>query len=182
MFRLGIFKKLTHSSDHLIDWTRTGELLTSDKHKYSKEEIMIRGSIVLATAFSALLGYYAHKNKNSRTKMTASVAYGLCAFIITHGIAIIPVVHKRYELREECENLKKQIRHKANELAILSESIEKLLGFISEVNLENGYRANASQTWGHRKVLLQNLYSRLEEGNLEIVESLKKIDGRRISF
>src|SRR5580698_3965207 len=103
--RFGIYgglKKLTNLGDNVIDWTRTGELLLSEKHTYSKEEIMIRGSIVLTTAAFAILGCYLNKNKPNKAKVSASLAYGFCAFVLTHGVAIIPIIRKRYMLREDC--------------------------------------------------------------------------------
>ncbi len=166
MFRLGIFKQLTSYSDNTIDWTRTGELLLSYKHKYSSREILIRGSIICTTAAFSFLGYSLNDPDETHcSNITLGLMSGFLGFVISHGIAIIPIVKKRENMRAECEILKEKIIEKSQELSLPQNNINALLKIISEITLEDDHRANASQTWGHRKKLLNNLYECLQENN-----------------
>lgn len=47
---------MTEKSKHYLDWSRTGELLFSGNHRYSSEELLVRGFIVFPIAASAYLG------------------------------------------------------------------------------------------------------------------------------
>lgn len=173
MFRLRLFKNLTDLSDNTIDWTRTGELLFSHKHRYSKRELLIRGSIIFTTATFAFLGYSLNnQDKTHCSNIAMSLMSGFLGFVIAHGVAIIPIVTKRRNIRIECETLKDKIIEQSIALSLPQNDIDALLNKIFEFTLEDDNRANASQTWGHRLTLLKNFDKCLRENNIFFLNQL----------
>src|SRR5580700_7758899 len=104
----GLFtKKLTEYSNHYIDWSRAAELIQAGNHRYSKDELLARGSIVAITAVSAYLGAEANNpEKTNCSATTMAIILGVLAAVISHHfIAVLPLYRKRLEMSRECQQI-----------------------------------------------------------------------------
>jgi hypothetical protein len=164
----GLFaKKLTEYSNHYLDWSRIGELLKSGTHRYSKEELKVRGSIIAFTAVSAFLGaYFNDKEKTRCANLTVALAAGLLGFTVSHTVALYPLIKKRLEMKQDCLRLMKEIEIKMKNSTSLSQaerhSIQAVLEGIITLSLSDTQHSKASQTWGRRKHLLTKVSEHLD--------------------
>ena len=164
-------KKLTEYSKHYLDWSRIGELLKSGKHRYNKDELLIRGAIVATSAAAGFLAVsFNDVEKTKCSDLTVGLAAILLSFTLSHAIVIYPLVKKRYKMQQDCANLIDEIRSKTsnrvppiteNENKVLQSLIEK----ISNLSLSDEQQARASQTWGMRKRLLGMINETVNENN-----------------
>lgn len=164
----GFFAKaLTEKSNHYIDWSRIGELIQSGNHRYSKDELLARGSIIICTAVSTYLG--SSLNNSEKTKCSnvqMAIAFGLLGFILSHAIVIYPLYRKRVELSHECKLLASEIHNKLEQNVVhMSEAcktkIKEKIHEILTLSLSTDNHGNASQTWGRRKRLLSEINEKL---------------------
>lgn len=158
-------RDMTEASKHYLDWSRTGELLLSASHHYSRDEILTRGFIVASIAVCAYFG--ATQNNEEKThcsSLTMSIIAALFGFVVSHAIVLIPLVKKRLEMERECQQLVDEIKQVsfnkpfAGKVSALAEHILKL-------SLSTEQHGNASLTWGTRKRLLACVNHRLRVGN-----------------
>lgn len=78
----GFFSKnLTEYSNHYLDWSRIGELVSSGVHRYSTNEMIARGKIIASTAISGFLAAYLNdKEKTNCSDFTAGIVAGILGF------------------------------------------------------------------------------------------------------
>lgn len=166
---LGLFtKKLTESFNHFVDWSRAANLIRTGNHRYSKDELIARGSIVALTAVFAYVGANLNKSEitgcSDTTMMMISAIVG--AVLSHHVIAVRPLYLKRLEISKDCERLSNEIMQKLenNEInmsLVCKAHIEEELHRIQHLSLSNETHGNASQTWGRRQRLLSELNEKL---------------------
>jgi len=156
--------KLTAASNNYIDWSRTAELLFSKHHRYSMEEIAIRGAMVCTTAVFAFLGnQYNDEEKTGCSNTTLTLAAGTLGLAVSHVFIVGPLAYKRYKINVECKKLINEIHLKAKELSDFSmPSLEIVLHRILASSLADENRSNATLTWSRRKTLLTNLKKAIE--------------------
>lgn len=157
-------KPMTEGSGHFLDWSRTGELLLSASHRYSRDELLARGFIVACIAVTAYLG--ATQNDEEKThcsSTTAAIMLGFLGFVVSHAIVLIPLVQKRREMSAECNQLADQIKQQVRADVCLTD-VSKLVNHVLKLSLSTEQHGNASLTWGTRKRLLQCVKDRLDEG------------------
>ena|SRR3990167_6849624 len=165
-------KPLTEYSNHYVDWSRVGELLGSGAHRYSHDELLVRGGIIAFTAASAMLGAYLNdETKTGYGGLAIVVASGLLGFFVSHAVAIYPLVSKRMAMRQECDNIEASIHRKIDEMSASLSSddrqlIQAVIDRIKTFSLTTDQRGNASQTWGTRKRLLGNFAECLDESHV----------------
>jgi hypothetical protein len=165
----GLFtKKLTEYSNHYIDWSRAAELIQAGNHRYSKDELLARGSIVAITAVSAYLGAEANNpEKTNCSATTMAIILGVLAAVISHHfIAVLPLYRKRLEMSRECQQIIDEINQKLEKNEVnMSEAckvhIRREIDTIMHLSLSDEKHGNASQTWGRRKRLLSELNEKL---------------------
>lgn len=154
-----VYKRATEWSNHYLDWSRFGELLVSDHHKYSRDEILIRGVMIGCGTVSAMLGYYYNdKEKTQCADLTFAVISGFVGFTISHIIAISPLILKRLQMQWACDDYIAQIHTKLDKKVppVSAEGLAIVKGVIDKIyalSLSNDKHANASLTWGERKRL-----------------------------
>ncbi len=156
-------KTMTESSGHYLDWSRTGELLLSAAHRYSCDELLVRGFIVASIAISAYLG--AAQNNEEKThcsSLTMSFAAGLTGFVVSHAIVLIPLVKKRYEMSMECQRIADEIKKTTSQL-LYAKEVAALVDHISRLSLSDEQHGNASMTWGTRRRCLLQLVVTITE-------------------
>lgn len=158
-------KKMTEDSGHYLDWSRTGELLLSASHRYSRDELLTRGFIVATIAVFAYLGAALNDKEKTHCSSTAvAVMAGFLGFVISHAIVIIPLVQKRREMARECSELAEQITSQTCSNDLYAQAVFDLVQHILKLSLSTDQHGNASLTWGTRKRLLQCVKDRLDEG------------------
>ncbi|MBX3708263.1 MAG: hypothetical protein KIT56_03450 [Gammaproteobacteria bacterium] len=156
MFRL-FHNKLSEYSHHYIDWSRVGELLFSNHHHYTRDQLITRGIIIGFTAASAFIGYYLNDEETTGcSNMTICLANGLLGFTLSHATVIYPLVKKRYEMNQECLRLKDEIQKLANTQnnSPFNHTINATVDAILKISLSDDQHSRASETWGRRKNLL----------------------------
>ncbi|MDR3477273.1 MAG: hypothetical protein P4M14_04505 [Gammaproteobacteria bacterium] len=154
-------KKMTEHSHHYLDWSRVGELLRVGNHRYSQDEIIMRGGIIACTALSAFLaGYFNNPEKTNCSTSTLSIIGGVFGFTLSHAIVIYPLIKKRREMSTDCHNTVNAI-HKMD--MPHQEKIQAVITHILNLSLSNDKHSNASQTWGRRKYLLNKLHEQLKD-------------------
>ena len=172
---LGIFaNKLTEYSNNIIDWSRVAELVSSGSHRYSRAELLVRLGIVSTTAASAFVGWSINNSKGSAAAMSNTssiVAFGLLGFIVSHTVAIWPLIQKRWKLSKECLHLASDAVGKINSMEVndlrFRIKLRVLVGDILKFSLSDDKHSKASQTWGRRKRLLNSLVLYLDQGHLD---------------
>ncbi len=168
MFRL-FTKKLTEYSNHYIDWSRAAELVLSGDHHYSKDEIIVRGKIIVLTAVSAYVGASLNEsNKTHCSNVSMAMISAVLGFIFWHAIiAVYPLYYKRRELKKDCDRLIQEINKKLDDnLMHISQASKDnikqiILKEIMKLSLSDQNHGNASKTWGRRQSLLFELNDRL---------------------
>lgn len=164
-------KQLTKASSHYIDWSRIGELAASNSHQYSRDELLTRAGMITATG---VLGYLAaafnDEEKTGCTNMTMSLIGAGLGFVASHAVVIYPLVKKRLEMSESCKVLSREILSKFKDSdQYTEENEEKLSGLIQEIlsqSCADEAHSRASQTWGYRRRLMNNLNELLNGSQL----------------
>lgn len=130
--------------DHIIDWTRIGELLWSGRHRYNLTELLPRGFIVALT----LLPFF--WNILLINKIFLSVLF----FVISHVIVIMPLIIKRLKMRSECYNIITLLKERCicDNKIICCQCIK-----INKIMNNKAVNGKSSATWGERKRLLMEL-------------------------
>lgn len=175
----GFFAKVaTEYSNHFIDWSRVAELIYENNHHYTREQLIVRGAIIGITAVSAFLGAYMNDEEQSNhSSLTIGLAAGTLGFALSHTvIAVLPLMKKRLQIRQECENIINDIELKIKTTETLQpyhDAIHNVVKTIMAISLSDEHHARASQTWGRRKHLLQQLSFVLEDNQLHNVLSQK---------
>jgi hypothetical protein len=156
--------RLTELSHHYIDWSRVGIFLRSGQHHYSKEEIIQRGKIIATTAVFSFIGNYCNNpEKTHLSNASVAFALGCIGFTIAHGATMFPLVLKRIKISRECHELIKKINDGMVNLSECQQnSIRTEIKSILDLSLSDHQRANATQTWGRRLILLQALEKRVD--------------------
>lgn len=161
-------KKLTEYSNHYIDWSRAAELIQAGNHRYSKDELIARGSIIALTAISVYLG--ASLNNSEKTNFSdvqMAIIFGVIGAVLSHDvIAVNPLRRKRLEVSKDCKFLSNEIiqkleKNEVNMSSACKVSIEEKLHRIQSLSLSDEKHGNATQTWGRRKRLLSELNEKL---------------------
>lgn len=154
-------KELTEYSNHYIDWSRVGELVGSGRHRYSRDELLVRAGIILSTVISGFLGVYFNDEENTHcSSLTMGIISSLAGFTISHAIVLYPLVSKRWAMSRECDDLVDQVEEKLNDDEYDENSKNRVCAIISTIrqhSLSTDEHGNASLTWGWRKRLLNNL-------------------------
>ncbi len=176
---------LTQASDYLVDFTRIAERIGSSKNwipHYSQQEILDRLFILMSTVAAGCIGNRL-SNPDSQSffanRYVSTIAAGFAGFFISHLLVIIPLIKKRFEMKQACMELVEPMRTKFKdnqELAgLLGLTIEKILALSF---VENG-RAQATLTWGRRERLLKVLYSKLHSVDLN---KASDVDATKLYF
>lgn len=136
-------------TDYLIDWTRVGELLRSGTHRYSYDEMIQRGFIIILTLSPVM--YY-------REFSLFVLELVMICFFVSHLFIISPLIIKRWLCKMECNKLIAKIKSADcvctnNSGNIWCEVCVKIHR-IMESSVPNG---KASATWGRRKRLLKDM-------------------------
>ena len=156
-------------SNNFIDWTRSADLINTS-HRYTSQELLIRGGMILCTFVSGALGVYLSDREHSTCSETAMVAAGstLAGLIASHTLVLIPLISKRCKVSNECKKLVEEIRDildKTDATDEVKQSTEfEINKILSSVQSKND-RANASKTWGARKRELQDLKGKLSDSS-----------------
>ncbi len=157
-------KTLTEASRHYLDWSRTAELLLSSTHRYSANEIITRGFILICTVIPA---YLASKRSEQRSSSIAlTLAAGLSGFTLSHMLVLIPLIQKRREMKLECDALIEEIKKQPNFTKVSVKLTEVIAGIVN-LSLSDDKHGRASQTWGERRALLANLLAELAPQNFD---------------
>jgi len=165
--------KLTEKSDHLVDWSRVAELATT-KHRYSRDEILIRACIVGFTAASAYAGWYLNRQRDPEKRMSgtsASILSSVIGFTVSHAVAIWPLIKKRIQARKDALTLSAKLifNIETQEFDDLNcrQKLRGLVADIMQLSLSDEKHSNASMTWGRRINLLKSLHAYLELGEID---------------
>lgn len=187
-----ITKKLSNIFNNFVAFTRIGNLLFTS-HRYSTKELTDRAFILASTATMGYLGSRKEVTDSLNCPAVVGVAAGLATgFTISHAVVIAPLIHKRMQFRQNCEQTKTKIielldreeswwgdsfstkQHREFKTCILKE-----IEYIYKVDYSTDKRANSSLTWGKRARRLEELYNKLLR---EAAEELKDMsDGRTFS-
>lgn len=161
------FKVLTEASNHYIDWSRTGELVTSETHRYNQHELTVRGAMAAFVAASAMIGAYLNNSeKTGRGTLTVALACGTLGLAVAHLPVVYRLFKKRYDVSVECKEIAARINAKLASPQMSQQSredIEQKIKCILSLSLSNDEHANASLTWGKRKALLVQLEQQLDD-------------------
>lgn len=153
---------LNRMCGNLLDWNRVGQLLISAKHRYSGEEVRIRGMMVAAVCLGTVIGGFTLIKLFGSNKYMAYAGSALISFIITHAVALERIVAKRIQMKSEIAQLQGELYiFKCDYLRDeLAEIVEKLTNKITEIESKNNA---SSETLGMRKRLLTTLLSSLRK-------------------
>lgn len=152
---------LTQFFGHYVDWSRVGELVGSGRHRYSRDELLVRAGIILSTAISGFLGAYFNDEEHTHCgSLTMGIVSSLAGFAISHAIVLYPLVSKRWAMSQECDDLVNQVEEKLNDNGYDEDTKKRVGEVISRIrqhSLSTDDHGNASQTWGWRKRMLGHL-------------------------
>lgn len=163
---------LTSLSNDYIDWSRTADLFRSASHRYTTEQIAVRGAMIFTTALSGFLGaYYNDQEKTNVSNITASIVMGTLGLIVSHVYVVAPLVYKRYKVGQDCHRLINEIKDKVD-----SDILDEVLNTIMSKSMATQTRSNSSQTWGRRKTLLTNLNNALEAQDSNLLNAIADND------
>lgn len=175
---------LTKRSGYYIDWSRVGELLVSGKHRYSWQQLVPRGFILASMAAGAYSGYkYTTGNEQPLNTGLYSMAGCFVGFVISHAFVIAPLLYKRYQMSQQCMSsqqhivaLLKEIEELGPTYHTLIEPISRLVNSTLTLSASNEKQANASQTWGKRRRLMESIAERLAFDVEQLREASKSQD------
>jgi hypothetical protein len=107
----GLFaKKITEFSGHMIDASRIGNLLRSEHHRYTLDQLLTRGFIISISAVSGFLGWNLNnQEKTHYSDASMGIAMTLAGFVLSHTVVIVPLIKKRCKMRKECQMLEDEI-------------------------------------------------------------------------
>ena len=164
---------MTDYSNYYLDWSRVGELLQSGRHRYTREQLITRAAIMLPTIAASYYGWTT--GDSPMTSGLYSMAWGFSSFVITHTIAIAPLIYKRWQMSEECHKQQEVILDLLPQILdllqepVAGELCEKIADKINQVmtsSKSTDKHSKASQTWGSRKrqmiMLANNLSNAVE--------------------
>jgi hypothetical protein len=157
---------LNKKTDYLINWNRVGNLLFSN-HRYSPQELIVRGFVVTCTAAG---GFLAWNNSEKGGAMPFLLGASL-AWTLAHAVVISPLVYKRLKAKWGCKEHIKSINDQLNEqdndfTQLVYQTIDKILSHASE--------KSPSAVWGKRERLLNNLQRWIEEQDSSILSDVLK--------
>ncbi|STX52792.1 Uncharacterised protein [Legionella busanensis] len=183
-------QSLTEWSNFYIDWSRVGELLRQGTHRYTRQELIQRGIILISIGAGGYTGYNYNNQNSSLMSGLYSMSGCFVGFVVSHLVVIAPLIYKRYQLSQECADKQKIILDSLQELKSHSPNQEianNLIGLIAThvqtimtMNLSTESRANASLTWGRRRSLLTNLATKLNDdidilnNNSDFIEEMQQ--------
>lgn len=148
---------LNKKSNYLIDWTNVAVLLRSKNHRYSLQEMIPRLFIIICTITPLL---------THRGITKASATRSFIAFVISHVIALLPLIIKRRNIEKQCKTLITSIKQKqctcykySNNLNESNNLIQKCDTCQSITKIMSSVAKNekATATWGTRYRNLQIL-------------------------
>jgi hypothetical protein len=159
MLRGYLANNLTLFSNHYLDWSRVGELLVTGSQRYTSQKLLSRGSIFIFLGMSSCLGAYLNNSeKSGYSDMSVVLATAFLGFSFSHTIAITPLIYKRYQVNQECNQLIDEIKKLLVEKdELFTDSILQSISDIQTLSLSDDIHSRASQTWGSRKRLLIEL-------------------------
>lgn len=104
------FKKLTQTSDYLVDWSMPLDQLLNPNFHYSKQSLIRHGKVL---AYITTAGFLAAWANNPEKTHCPSIIIGLVSALgalpLTHIDIIYPMYQKRVKIKDDCDNIKKQI-------------------------------------------------------------------------
>ncbi len=164
---------LTAQSQYYLDWSRVGGLIASGQHRYTWQQLAQRGLVVAAMAYGAYEGYhYAGEEESGFTSSLYSMAGCFVGFVVSHIAVIVPLIYKRHQMSQHCHAAEKTILSLLNELQEIGQNSEHISALTQQIalivdatmslNLSDDKQARASQTWGRRKALMDNIVEKLD--------------------
>ncbi len=151
--------------NYYLDFSRVGELVAANRHRYSNQEIAVRGGIVAATVASGLLGAYLNNpEKSGWGDFTLAAASALLGFVVSHTVVIVPLIQKRMKRASECEKIINEIRETMDHAGFSPSKkadVNQHIQVIMNTTLSDDRHSHASQTWGNRQRLLRELQASL---------------------
>lgn len=161
------YKVLTEASNHYIDWSRTGELVTSETHHYNQRELLIRGAMAaFVTASVVLSAYLNNPEKTGCGDLTVALVSGVLGLAIAHIPIVYPLFKKRQNISMDCEEIIARINETLATHPISQQKRDDIaddIQAIMSLSLSNDEHANASLTWGTRKSMLMQLEKQIDE-------------------
>src|SRR3990167_9986806 len=113
------YKVLTEASNHYVDWSRTGELVTSETHHYNQRELLVRGAMAAVVAAHAILGAYLNNpEKTGCGDLTIALASGVLGLAVAHVPVIYGLIKKRYDMSVDCDEIAARINKKLDEYQV----------------------------------------------------------------
>lgn len=159
-------KSLNETSNYLIDWRRTGNLLFSN-HRYSQKEWAERIFVVGSTA---LAGYW--QWCDSQDMKDAGIAATI-GFLLSHTLIMSPLILKRLKNKWACDELIINIKEKTH---TKSPAFKELIESAIQKILKHAESKSASAVWGERVRILTKLSDMLDQNNAYLAEVLKQED------
>lgn len=159
MYCFNLLSNLRKRTSDLFDPSRIGSLLQSGDHAYSRQEILDRSMIGTAAVLGGFLAYRASSRRTNSVLVNASATtLGATVFLALGHIPVIyPLVHKRYQMKNEFEQLTSEIHANATRLNISLEKVNQVIDKLKDCNLADAKKSNTSQTLGRRNTILKEL-------------------------
>ena len=166
MFRLNsLYNRMTAACNYYLDWSNVAVLFKSGTHRYSREQLLVRGGMISFATLTGFLGYYFNDSKKTNcSSLTLAIATSFAGFLLSHTVALYPLVTKRRGMADDCQATINAIRTSLKTL-----SPEKAQHFENEISIimtstqSDEKHSNATQTWGSRKRLLLALKDLVEQ-------------------
>lgn len=185
----GIASWLTEKSGNLLDWHNVGGLASQRTrdglmglwNHYSWREYIIRGSIGVAALLLTIYGYKEGKPQGNQVKL--ALAYGTAGFFVTHTIAVIPTIQRRYEITKQTVALHLEINTQLvqlvsqNKLANV-EPMQTKITEIKEFSFPTLARGDAVKNLVRTKQLLRDILHKLQHDDYD--EELWKLPAKEI--
>lgn len=168
--------RLTAATGNMLDASRIGNL--AGNHTYSTREIMDRA---IVGASIVLGGYFAYRANNRRPSATlasntsAATLGSVVGLVLGHIPVIYNIVHKRYEMKQESEQLTKEIYANAARCNISKEKITQLIDKLKLCSLASAKNSNASQTLGRQNNVLNQLNQAVVQHGNEVDALLNRL-------
>lgn len=164
---------LTAYSNHLIDWSRVGELLSSGTHRYTLKELAIRGVILGTTAVGGYQGYQWTDEGFGLNSCLYSMAGCFIGFVVSHTAIIAPLILKRYQMSQACQshevealNALTLIKHLHPQHEVVNKmmsNVSEKIKMTKELTFSDDKHARASQTLGTRKTLMAKIACQIND-------------------